>query len=173
MSERDECVAGCPFTGDALQRSTPSHLPSMRLLDVTGVGRYTYERLQSWQTRMIKLLPGRPEDPLDCELGVADLIIASKAVGVAAWSRICTYEAISYSWGWPGRDHEIRCSGKSIKVPPSLADALQYLRSSTDSRILWCDALCINQDDAEEKASQGPKDVHYLQIGDLCHWMAR
>ena len=154
MSERDECVAGCPFTGDALQRSTPSHLPHMRLLDVTAVERYSYQRLQSWQTRMIKLLPGRPEDPLHCELAIADLIQASKAVGVAAWSRICTYEAISYSWGWPGRDHEIRCSGKSIKVPPSLADALQYLRSSTDSRILWCDALCINQDDADEKASQ-------------------
>ena len=154
MSDRDECVAGCPFTADVLQQSMPSHLPPMRLWDPTVVARFDYQRLQSWQTRMINLLPGKSEDPLSCELVVADLILASKAVGIAAWSRICTYEALSYSWGWPERDYEIRCGGKSIKIPPSLADALQHLRSATESRILWCDALCINQDDADEKASQ-------------------
>ena len=157
MSGDDECVAGCPFTEDALQRLAPFQLPPMELLDTIGVKRFEYQRLHPWQTRIIKLVPGRPEDPLDCELVVADLILASKAVGIAAWSRICTYEAISYSWGWPERDYEIGCNGKSIRIPPSLADALQYLRHPTDPRLLWCDALCINQDDPDEKASQVQK----------------
>ena len=55
----------------------------MKPLDTSGIRKYGYQRLHPWQTRMINLLPGDSEDPLKCELVVADLILASKAVGIA------------------------------------------------------------------------------------------
>ena len=45
-------------------------------------------------------------------------------------------------------------SGIHTNIGPKLAAALRRLRNDTTSRILWVDAICINQTDDLEKADQ-------------------
>jgi hypothetical protein len=72
------------------------------------------------------------------------------------------YEALSYTWG----DAEVSESGfvqgcedngecvATLGLRPNLAVALRQLRHPYDSRILWIDAICINQGDVDERNEQ-------------------
>lgn len=64
------------------------------------------------------------------------------------------YEALSYCWGKPDRLVDIVCNGRRMKVTPNLRAALQNLRKDDSNRMLWVDAMCINQDDVAEKSVQ-------------------
>jgi hypothetical protein len=66
------------------------------------------------------------------------------------------YEALSYVWGLPQQPHEILCNGKVIRIQPSLSDALKRLRLPRTARVIWADAICINQGDNAEKSHQVP-----------------
>jgi Heterokaryon incompatibility protein (HET) len=57
---------------------------------------------------------------------------------------ISRYEALSYVWGSPTRDHSIWCNGNSIFVTVNCDQALRHLRYKTKKRVLWVDAICIN-----------------------------
>ncbi len=118
-----------------------------------GQTQQLYEPLCDWQTRLIELLPTEEGGPLQCNLHHAD-IITLPGLGLAHRRERVEYEAISYSWGHPDRTATILCNGVSTLVPPSLAEALRALRRSSEARWLWCDALCINQDDIQEKSAQ-------------------
>ncbi|KAH7306119.1 heterokaryon incompatibility [Rhexocercosporidium sp. MPI-PUGE-AT-0058] len=48
----------------------------------------------------------------------------------------------------------IRCNGVSVAVTQSLHSALQRLQTPDGSRLMWIDAICINQDDSEERSIQ-------------------
>lgn len=109
--------------------------------------------LASWQTRLVKLLPGNLESDLECELHVVD-IIAQPGMGLTGQYRIQEYEAVSYSWGITRLTAQICCNAQQTSIPLSLFKALQGLRLQDDARWLWCDALCINQDDPVEKSAQ-------------------
>ncbi|KAF2999466.1 hypothetical protein E8E13_008243 [Curvularia kusanoi] len=63
------------------------------------------------------------------------------------------YEAISYVWGDPNDRKTIYLHGHTFTVTKNLYSALLHMRR-TEERILWVDALCINQGDMEERASQ-------------------
>jgi Heterokaryon incompatibility protein (HET) len=74
------------------------------------------------------------------------------------------YEALSYSWHeleqtrsdgsfLQGSDN-ILCNGTQIEVQPNLAQALRYLRRHASLRVLWVDAICINQADLAERSGQ-------------------
>jgi hypothetical protein len=66
------------------------------------------------------------------------------------------FEALSYTWGNPSPQTEIRCCGQTAKIGPSLYSALRHLRHSTRGqiRLMWADALCINQEDIPERNAQ-------------------
>jgi hypothetical protein len=68
------------------------------------------------------------------------------------------FEALSYVWGDddPSTKTSILFNDKVTQVGESLSDALTRLRLPDSTRILWADALCINQDDNEEKSHQVP-----------------
>lgn len=66
------------------------------------------------------------------------------------------YEALSYFWGTDQPPVEIECNRETITVGFNLAAALMRLRLSAAERIIWADALCIIQDDNEEKSHQVP-----------------
>jgi hypothetical protein len=66
------------------------------------------------------------------------------------------YEALSYAWGTIQQPHEILCNGQAIGIQPSLLTALRRLRLSQSERVLWADAICINQSDNAEKSHQVP-----------------
>jgi hypothetical protein len=66
------------------------------------------------------------------------------------------YEALSYVWGPVdlNQNCSIRCNGKTLPVGTNLRNALSRLRPATDPRVLWIDAVCINQKDKVELAEQ-------------------
>jgi Heterokaryon incompatibility protein (HET) len=73
------------------------------------------------------------------------------------------YEALSYTWGDAdvsefcevennqGRDAPFFTK---LGLRPNLASALRYLRYSDEMRVLWIDAICINQEDVKERNEQ-------------------
>lgn len=63
-----------------------------------------------------------------------------------------TYEALSYCWGDASDKRLIFCHGKPFPVTQNLEDALRHLRQSEGDRVLWIDAICINQNDLIERA---------------------
>ena len=65
-----------------------------------------------------------------------------------------SYKALSYVWGDPKVTAEIFINGVGRQVTINLVSALHRIRSKTDTIILWADAICINQDDLQERSKQ-------------------
>ncbi|KAH8588662.1 heterokaryon incompatibility protein-domain-containing protein, partial [Bisporella sp. PMI_857] len=64
------------------------------------------------------------------------------------------YEALSYVWGDSNQRMTITCEGSSLSIPKSLHVALKRFRLKSSSRVLWADAICINQRDDLERSQQ-------------------
>ncbi|KAH7346936.1 heterokaryon incompatibility protein-domain-containing protein [Pyrenochaeta sp. MPI-SDFR-AT-0127] len=64
------------------------------------------------------------------------------------------YEALSYTWGDQTNTHALLIGDEELRVSQNLFDALCQLRSPSDPRILWVDAVCINQNCPDEKNHQ-------------------
>ena len=64
------------------------------------------------------------------------------------------YEALSYVWGTEPPSHQIHINGQAFSVRPNLHMALQRLRSTSTPRLLWIDAICIDQDNITERNHQ-------------------
>lgn len=67
------------------------------------------------------------------------------------------FEALSYAWGSTKKlvDVYVGETGcQTIQVTRNLADALPYLRHQEKPRVLWIDAICVNQQDLGERSSQ-------------------
>lgn len=86
------------------------------------------------------------------------------------------YEALSWRWG--NEDGSpltimIKENGKLFKkrVSQTLGLALKYLRLNKD-RILWIDAICINQRDLEERSYQvSMMSLVYTGSKEVCVWL--
>jgi hypothetical protein len=112
------------------------------------MSRYSYSQLRSEHNsiRLLRLLPSEDDAAeIQCELFEYPLH-HSRGNHL--------YEALSYVWGEPADKLPILMHGHSFSVTVNLHAALQRLRNHVMQRILWVDALCINQDDQEEKEHQ-------------------
>ena len=105
---------------------------------------YRYSPLKhEHDIRLLYLLPGSNEAPLSCSLRIVSL------------SEIPDYEAVSYTWGEPIFSASIECFSKGqLPITENLSKALYHLRLANRSRILWIDAICINQQDLVERSHQ-------------------
>jgi hypothetical protein len=65
-----------------------------------------------------------------------------------------SYEALSYVWGCTDTVLSIFIGDEHLDVTPNLYAALLRLRDASFPRIIWIDAICINQADDEEKEYQ-------------------
>jgi hypothetical protein len=63
------------------------------------------------------------------------------------------YSALSYRWGEPTNTKQIILNERPVKVGANIEAALRQLQSHGYRRI-WADALCINQNDLEERDLQ-------------------
>ncbi|KAI0535560.1 HET-domain-containing protein [Xylaria digitata] len=67
------------------------------------------------------------------------------------------FVALSYVWGDPSLKREVFVDGIPVLVTASLEAALQELRNHVRIQqgfLIWADALCINQEDLDERAAQ-------------------
>ncbi|XXH02833.1 hypothetical protein Hte_009220 [Hypoxylon texense] len=70
-----------------------------------------------------------------------------------------TYDALSYAWGNMEKTNEITIDGGILSITENLFAALTRLRSPTESRCLWIDAICIDQENVQERNHQ----VHMMK----------
>ncbi len=118
------------------------------------------------EVRLLQILPGNGADDIRCTLRVASL------------DQKPHYNALSYAWGdgvsdgvsGAGSGKSIEVNGRKKDVTASLYSALRHMRSLKTPRVdqavnpplvdqvvatpIWIDALCINQDDADERRLQ-------------------
>lgn len=64
------------------------------------------------------------------------------------------FEALSYEWGEKGGDQWILVNDLIVPIQKNLLQALHHVRLRDRERLLWIDALCINQLDKLEKNHQ-------------------
>lgn len=68
------------------------------------------------------------------------------------------YEALSYTWGLANDiDHiYVQEDGgdKALAITKNLVEALRYLRYGDRSRVLWIDAICVDQNNIAERGHQ-------------------
>lgn len=98
--------------------------------------RFVHTRLSSDRSiRLLHLLPSVSFDsPIRCRLGEVSLDDDVK------------FEALSYVWGDPVPGHTVLVDGdETLEVTPSCLEALRYLRWRVRRRVLWVDAICIDQ----------------------------
>jgi len=109
--------------------------------------RYEYVPLKHANSiRLLTLLPGDREAPV--QITIAEVRSRDDPL----------YEALSHTWatedGDCKRSRQIRCNGARIWVTKNCELALQYLRKENEERVLWVDAICINQQDVSERGHQ-------------------
>src|SRR5579863_1389396 len=91
---------------------------------------------QNREIRLLHLQPGEAEE-LQCRLIVVSL--DSKPA----------YEALSYRWG--DGTSRVLVDGHNILVPSNLSEALRRMRLPDKERVLWADAICIDQSRIAER----------------------
>jgi len=64
------------------------------------------------------------------------------------------YETISYCWGAPRDPSTIELNGHLTPVPASSEAAVRRMRLSDRPRVLWIDAICIDQSSTTERNAQ-------------------
>ncbi|KAL6413247.1 hypothetical protein AUP68_02753 [Ilyonectria robusta] len=94
------------------------------------------------EIRILSIKPAkRPQDEIKCQLEHVPLAASSN------------YVALSYCWGGSDKTVPVRVNNQITHVTPSLASALTEIRSRGHVKV-WADAICINQDDDEERSHQ-------------------
>ncbi|KAF2115018.1 heterokaryon incompatibility, partial [Lophiotrema nucula] len=70
--------------------------------------------------------------------------------------RLLFYEAISYTWGSMERTEEILVDGCRMMVTKAAYEILASYSSLLVPKLLWIDAICIDQSNDAEKSRQVP-----------------
>jgi hypothetical protein len=80
---------------------------------------------------------------------------------LATLDNVPYYEARSYVWGELQGSRTILLEGHEFLVTRSLHTALHHMRLKLEERIIWIDALCIDQGSTEERSSQA-EHIHSI-----------
>jgi hypothetical protein len=107
-------------------------------LDLT---RETFQLLDAHLSiRVLHLLPANSRlDDIECVLHVVRLVDNP------------VYEALSYTWGDESHRRYISVNGQRFSITSNLWAALRYLRHTSETRCLWVDAICIDQQNVMER----------------------
>jgi ankyrin repeat protein len=94
--------------------------------------------------RLLRVLKGTT-DPISCELSQHTLEPNYSGPD---------FGAVSYAWGGQAKPCEIILDGIKVAVTMNMYLALKDLRQPTNDRILWIDAVCIDQSNEKEQSQQ-------------------
>jgi len=120
---------------ESQEQSPPNHL------SVALQSEYEYTALGSTTSfRLVVLKPGNELGPIKCNLKALRMEEAP------------IYEALSYVWGSNERTHTMSCNNAPMKITKSLDTALRILRKLSQSRRLWIDQICIDQNNVPERS---------------------
>ena len=137
----------------------------------------------SQQIRYIAIDPGIDDAPVSCFLGYLSL-------QDGGLDRV-SYEAVSYCWGevndtvnitlrcanWTtatAHSSEHAWTSQQYKVTRNLDSLLRAFRLRDKHRILWVDAICINQSDPAEKTHQvGSMGSIYSSASGVLVWLGK
>ncbi|KAF2024489.1 hypothetical protein EK21DRAFT_19230, partial [Setomelanomma holmii] len=130
---------------------------------------FSYTPLQSKDpsTRLLRLFRASDfQDEVRCEIWEAKL------------QPDLEYEALSYTWGTnpPSETIFLRdAHGEGrFAVRDNLDDALRHLRLADHDRVIWTDAICINQEDEIEKGRQiANMRTIYTQAKRVVVWLGK
>jgi Heterokaryon incompatibility protein (HET) len=104
---------------------------------------YQHEPLPlEYDTRMLVICPGAYGEQIEV-----------KVVPVESLAK-AEYDALSYEWGEKKLTHFLSCGGRQIRVRANLHAALQRIRSRDKEQMIWVDAVCIDQENEDEKPHQ-------------------
>jgi ankyrin repeat protein len=101
--------------------------------------------------------------PLTHEAGVFRLLRLKKGTGMILEGELvqkilspedCRYEAVSYTWGGSDVVDDIYIDQRRLGITLNLSLILHDLRLADEDRVLWIDAICINQGDITERGHQ-------------------
>ena len=99
-------------------------------------------------TRIMLLSAGVGSEPLRCSLTIINV------------ESCPPFEALSYVWGQARAVHPVLCDGGAVSITQNLDDALRSMRLPTQARRLWVDAVCIDQQNLDERSRQ----VRYMRL---------
>ncbi|EHK49476.1 hypothetical protein TRIATDRAFT_144106, partial [Trichoderma atroviride IMI 206040] len=111
------------------------------------MGKYSHEplNLDRPAIRLLHLHPGSNNSEISCSLSLVELNQRNDTI---------SYEALSYTWGFLDLFERIIVDGCYLNVTYNLHSVLQQLRYSDVDRILWIDAVCIDQENMKERGHQ-------------------
>lgn len=109
-----------------------------------NITQFTYSPLLRAEIRLLILTPGKKGSEIRVTL-VHTLFESST---------VPHYMALSYRWLGNTENHEVILNNFPFPVDGNLHDALQALRHPYQTRTIWIDAICIDQNDAGEKETQ-------------------
>lgn len=120
---------------------------------------FRYKELRAMEFRLVRILPERMST-VKCE------IIHSTLENPPG------YMAISYAWGDTGDTQNVQVDGSSVSVTSSLFGALKALRRKSESVMVWADALCIDQQNRDERTQQVKLMTSiYTQADSVAVWL--
>lgn len=97
----------------------------------------------STSLRLLRILPGAPDEQLACEF-----------ITLNAPSEFA-FEAISYSWTSALPLNSIEAGQLAgFKITDHVERLLRRLRRASRDRVVWIDAICVNQEDLHERSCQ-------------------
>ncbi|KAE9376399.1 HET-domain-containing protein, partial [Stipitochalara longipes BDJ] len=94
------------------------------------------------EIRLLHLHPGSDDEPITCHFEHVNTLHHPQ------------FEALSYMWGSKDSTKAIKVNGAIFDIRENLWQALKHVRLANWVRVLWIDALCINQDDINERNNQ-------------------
>ena len=124
---------------------------------------FSYEPLGESGIRLITLKPSE-EFTSDLHCDISNWNLSSNP----------QYEAVSYTWGASMGGLPIYLDRKKFYITRNLESALRHLRQSDRPRVLWVDAICINQKDLQERSQQvSIMGTIYNEAQNILFWLGQ
>ncbi|KNG49330.1 HET-domain-containing protein [Stemphylium lycopersici] len=106
--------------------------------------------------RVARIWPGAYDDKIEISSHYRHLVVDEAR---RATDHYFEYEALSYAWGskdGPSHVHVREYGNRECEMQftRNLDEALRHVRKEHEPRLVWIDALCINQSDDTEKGFQ-------------------
>ncbi|KAK5996951.1 Heterokaryon incompatibility 6-like protein [Cladobotryum mycophilum] len=134
-------------TAKQLQISAASTTSSMEAHAIKAGGSYRYSPLPKDSIRLLRLMPHRDKTaPIQCTLFDYPLLASDDDDHL--------YDALSYVWGSSEKTQSIAIDNYDLPITANLHAALSRLRHGLFERLIWVDAICINQEDLKERGHQ-------------------